>query len=375
MAPGPRDSQRLATSSELLPKAKAAAAAAGVTRLADVTRLDRIGLPVWQAVRPLSRALSVHQGKGASDADAQLGALLEAVESHWAEQFDEPGPVCRFDALPPAERPSDLGDFAADRDEPPPGDADHRWVEAQDLLTGGRLYLPFELVSLDFTRHVPSRFDRASNGVATGATREEAVAAALHELIERDGVTEWRAQNLFERTATQIVPESVPFDWFRFWWERLRSLDLILRCYAVPSVTGSPLILCELRDDGKDATPYRALSGRGCHPEPEVALWKALSEAVQGRATYIAGAREDLMPCYDSAPEGVPYPFGLPLPASMDGVQFGEIEPGPRSIAGALADAGFPQIALVPLADLDGLSVVRAFVYGLGSMTRRRRKR
>jgi ribosomal protein S12 methylthiotransferase accessory factor YcaO len=106
-----------------------------------------------------------------------------------------------------------------------------------------------------------------------------------------------------------------------------------------------------------------------------VALWKALAEAIQGRATYIAGAREDLMPCYDAAPEGVPYPFGLPLPASMEGVQFGEIDPGPRSIAGALADAGFPQIALVPLADLDGLSVVRAFVYGLGSMTRRRRKR
>ena len=35
----------------LLPASRAAAAQAGVTRLADITRLDRIGLPVWQAVR------------------------------------------------------------------------------------------------------------------------------------------------------------------------------------------------------------------------------------------------------------------------------------------------------------------------------------
>jgi YcaO-like protein with predicted kinase domain len=36
----------------------------GITRVGDITGLDRIGIPVWIAVRPNSRTLSVSQGKG-----------------------------------------------------------------------------------------------------------------------------------------------------------------------------------------------------------------------------------------------------------------------------------------------------------------------
>ena len=85
---GPVDPARSVAATQILPIALRAAEKAGVTRLADVTRLDRLGLPVWQAVRPMSRAVSVHQGKGATDADAKVGALLEGVESHAAETFE-----------------------------------------------------------------------------------------------------------------------------------------------------------------------------------------------------------------------------------------------------------------------------------------------
>ena len=36
----------------------------GITRLANVTGLDIIGLPVFMAVRPNARGISVAQGKG-----------------------------------------------------------------------------------------------------------------------------------------------------------------------------------------------------------------------------------------------------------------------------------------------------------------------
>src|SRR4051812_28921774 len=36
----------------------------GITRVADITGLDRIGIPVFQGIRPLSRAIVVSQGKG-----------------------------------------------------------------------------------------------------------------------------------------------------------------------------------------------------------------------------------------------------------------------------------------------------------------------
>src|SRR5207249_2958495 len=62
----------------------------GITRLADVTGLDRIGLPVFQAIRPLSRSVSVAQGKGLTADAARASALMEAVETWHAERIDRP---------------------------------------------------------------------------------------------------------------------------------------------------------------------------------------------------------------------------------------------------------------------------------------------
>jgi ribosomal protein S12 methylthiotransferase accessory factor len=53
----------------------------GITRVANVTGLARIGIPVVQAVRPNSRSLSVSQGKGLTLAAAKASALMEAGEA------------------------------------------------------------------------------------------------------------------------------------------------------------------------------------------------------------------------------------------------------------------------------------------------------
>jgi ribosomal protein S12 methylthiotransferase accessory factor len=376
---GPSDSTRSRTAESLLPTAWAAAVDAGVTRLAEVTRLDRFGLPVWQAIRPMSRALSVHQGKGATDADAQIGALLEAVESHAAETYAAAGPLCRFDALPERERAFCLSDFARVREWPPADDAEYRWTAAEDLVAGGVLHLPFDLVSLDLTRAVPSPFDRSSNGVATGASRDDAILAALHEYIERDAVAHWQEEPLLARMACTLDPDSAPFAWLGLWCDRIAAAGAALRFYRVPTLTGTPLFACEINDLDKEAHYYRAGQGRGCHPVPEVALFKALAEALQARLTVIAGGRDDLFPA-DYAPPAdgaVRVAFGLPLPPSMDGLAWDEVTDGPdtpAALVGALARAGYPQVAALELAAPHGLSVIRAFVCGLGSMRRRRRE-
>jgi ribosomal protein S12 methylthiotransferase accessory factor len=376
-APGPSDPLRRVGAETILPQARMAAQACGVTRLADLTRLDRLGLPVWQATRPFSRALSVHQGKGSTDADAMVGALLEAVESHYAECFDAEGPVCRFDELPRKARPPDLGDFAADRDQPLPLDVQHRWSEAIDLGSGGQIYLPFDLVSLDFTRNVPSRFDRASNGVAAGSCHEEAIAVALQEIIERDAVVEWRARGLFACTADTLRPESVPFEWLHDWRDRIDALGASISFYHVPSIIGTPVFVCEINDYDKDGDLYRATHGTGCHPLPEQALFKALAEAAQSRTTFIAGAREDMLPSdYRHRSPGAVVGFGLPLPPAMRGRTWDEVTPGPtgsEAIVAALAHRGYPQAAILPLGEAEGLHVIKAFVCGLGAFDRRRR--
>ena len=379
MPHGPVDALRASPSGALLPAANRAAQAAGMTRLADVTRLDRIGFPVWQAVRPMSSALSVHQGKGATESDAQLGALLEASESHAAESFEAEGPVCRFAALPKRARAGRLDDFAADRDNPPSPDRCYRWVEATDLLTGKAIFLPFDVVSLDLSRNIDSAFDRASNGIATGATRQEAITTALHEFLERDAVTEWQAGGLFARMERTVELASVPFAWLRFWRDRIEAAGADLLVYHVPSLTGAPVFACEINDLGKDGTPYRAVQGLGCHPVPEIALFKAVAEALQSRTTYIAGARDDMLPSDYRAPpgSGILIAFGLPLPPDMNGVDFTDIVPGapdPISIAETIQRSGYGPVAIVDLGRPEGLHIVRVFVGGLGSMCRRRRR-
>ncbi|MGJ3558796.1 hypothetical protein ACR6C2_07400 [Streptomyces sp. INA 01156] len=81
----------------------------GITRVARLTGLDCIGLPVWTAIRPASRTLSTSQGKGATDLLARLSAVLEAIELWHVEQplpivaygpAEEVAPGCPVAALP-----------------------------------------------------------------------------------------------------------------------------------------------------------------------------------------------------------------------------------------------------------------------------------
>src|SRR5687768_18618096 len=96
------------------------APACGVTRLADITRLDEVGMPVWQAIRPAGRALSVHQGKGASPLHARIGALSEAIESDCAERAEADGPTAPFDGLAESQRAPSFSDYSRSRELPAP---------------------------------------------------------------------------------------------------------------------------------------------------------------------------------------------------------------------------------------------------------------
>ena len=62
----------------------------GITRLARLTGLDEVGIPVWAAIRPNALTLAVSQGKGVDDAAAAASAMMEAIEVATAERRDLP---------------------------------------------------------------------------------------------------------------------------------------------------------------------------------------------------------------------------------------------------------------------------------------------
>ena len=57
----------------------------GITRLGNITGLDRIGIPVVGAARPNSRSVSVSQGKGLDLSQAMTSALMEPIEGFHTE--------------------------------------------------------------------------------------------------------------------------------------------------------------------------------------------------------------------------------------------------------------------------------------------------
>lgn len=351
---------------------RAAAARCGVTRLADITGLDRLGLPVWQAVRPAALALSVHQGKGRDDVSARIGALCEAIESHCAEHAVADGPLCRWSALPAAERVSDPSDFARLR-EPALPDRPVQWSLARNLLTGRAAWLLHAVVSLDFTRGLPSLFDRSSNGMGAGPTEHHALATGLLECLERDAVGEWQRRPEAEQAADRVDLGTIGYPWFGDWCERLRARAIALEISRFETVTGFPVCVCVIGAAAEFGEGYRRFYGSSAHPDPEVALFKSLAEAIQSRLTLIAGVRDDIYPSYYRRH----LLAGPPAPADPPTGRWREVEPVADPVAVAidrLAASGYELVLAKRLdRDFDGVVVTKVFVPGLGTHHRTRR--
>lgn len=360
----------------LLAKAKAAAPTAGISRLADVTRLDCIGMPVWQAIRPMGRALSVHQGRGRTPSEAMLGALMEAMESHSAENFAQIDRTTSWDMLDPELRYGEWSDFARDRDAVPDPRAIFDWTFAYGL-DGRRFLVPFANVSMDLTTLLGTGLDRSTNGLAAGFTRNAARTAAVLELIERDAVTSWRKCGLVERMKCSINLADLAFEWLDEWQAKLKTAGARLQCFRVPSIINMPVIAAELSDLGKGTKAYRAIEGSAAHPLPELALLRAVSEVIQGRCAYIAGSRDDILPKdYEAVVGAVQMVFGLPLPPNMDAVELASIPSSDATlddICRAVESAGYGPVVFVDVGDVGDVKIVKAFAAGLGSRRRGRR--
>jgi YcaO-like protein with predicted kinase domain len=299
-----RGTHRAAAPAETLARVRPYAAAMGITRLGNITGLDRIGIPVAMAVRPNSRSVSVSQGKGLDLPQAMASALMEACEGFHAETI-APSRHASYRALAAAgETVVDPATLCAG---PRAFDPQRSiaWTVGYDLLRRESCWVPFEIVHTDYTPPEPDGYFRAgSNGLASGNQLVEAVNAALFELVERDAVALWRATPPEERRPLDLA--SVDDADCRMLLDKYAVAGSAVRVWNVTSDIGIAAFLCEIRDlAAGDPTRLRRFHGAGCHAERGVALARALTEAAQTRLTYIAGMRDDLAPAeYVEAPGG-----------------------------------------------------------------------
>src|SRR6267154_2543774 len=82
-----RGTHRSAAPEDTLARVEVKAREIGITRLGNVTGLDRNGIPVTVAVRTNSRSFSVSQGKGLGLSQALASALMEAIELFHGENL------------------------------------------------------------------------------------------------------------------------------------------------------------------------------------------------------------------------------------------------------------------------------------------------
>jgi len=299
-----RGTHRLATPDETLARVRPHAARMGITRLGNITGLDRIGIPVAVAVRPNSRSVSVSQGKGLELPQAMASALMEACEGFHAEAI---GPTRRaayrdIAASESTARPDTL--CAGVRPFDPA--ALIEWVEGDDLLRGGSCWVPTEIVHTDYALpHPDGYFLAGSNGLASGNHLVEAVGAALYELVERDALALWMARPLRQRAGAILDLASVDDPDCQALLARYSAAGIAVRVWNLTTDIGITAFLCEIRDlAAGDPQALRRFHGSGCHADRAIALSRALTEAAQTRLTYIAGIRDDLSPTeYKSAPD------------------------------------------------------------------------
>lgn len=376
----PAGGDRVSDLKELIQRVRPHFAAAGITRVAEVTGLDRIGIPVALAVRPNSRSLSVSQGKGALKDEAFISAAMEALElasaerlpnclkwASLAEMAKAGAPVmaldistrCRLDRLNCHETLA--------------------WVQGYDLTAQSVVNVPWSLVGTDYRPDPPGfhgAFQVSTDGLASGFDFRSAIFHGLCELIERD------ASALLELMSTAELSKRVTrvsatdgLDALQF-EQRIRSAGCDLTLLDMTTDIGLPAFTAIVTDSAMANAPqvprYAHSAGAACHASRRQAIVKAIAEAAQSRITRITGSRDDLFPEIYQEAEGAERKAIVELlsfidpavaPAPVRAVP--DLSGGIRALVALLQKRGIEQVIAVPLKNEFGITVVRMIVPGL----------
>jgi ribosomal protein S12 methylthiotransferase accessory factor len=201
-------------------------------------------------------------------------------------------------------------------------------VEAKDVCSGGKYLVPAELVFLPFPSHLVGGryFGANSNGLCSGNSVLEATIHGIAEVIERD-ICSFQAIN---DTSELIINRSLPSS-IRKIESGLSAVGMNLLVRYVENIFRIPYFMAVVAE--KNAiNPIYVSVGYGCHPLKEIAVTRAVCEALQSRLSFIHGGRDDLVNRYKrfkraSAKEQARYADQLLAQVSRNGssLRFGSV--------------------------------------------------
>jgi len=287
-----KDGHRAVDPTTTLKRVEPLLSKAGITRVADITDLDRIGIPVFSSIRPGAKegAISIYNGKGASREQARVSAIMEGMERYSAEPQDEKVRRDLTENMLSSENAVDPRTLIL-----PQMINVHihyhpvAWIKGYDLIEGEDIWVPAAAVFHPYESKKDLQLFRSNtNGLASGNNMEEAVLHAMCEVIERDA---WSICESKRRPKGEIVVEDdcpVVSELL----EKFRSQGVEVHLKDLTSDVGIPTIAAAA-DDVRMKDPALLNLGVGTHLSPRVAAIRALTEVAQSRCTQIHGARED----------------------------------------------------------------------------------
>ena len=268
--------------------------AMGITRVADITGLDRLGISTWCTVRPAARLIQIANGKGLSPMNAKVSAIMEAIEDWHAEFPEAPFRNASADELSregqafvrAAELPRCRADVHL---------TDQRvidWVRGEQLPRGQPVWLP----ACSAFVVEPMLLNGDSNGLASGNHIVEATLHALYEVIERDAIGRLTSGGLILPfgASRAIDLDTLPEGPLALLRDRLRRTEVNLILIRVDGVVPVSTFWAVLVDTQSPFACSSVNFGQGSHLSPTVAALRAITEAAQSRLTFIHGSREDL---------------------------------------------------------------------------------
>jgi ribosomal protein S12 methylthiotransferase accessory factor len=342
----------------------------GVTRCADVTWLDRIGIPVFCGIRPRTRTVQVSNGKGLTPVDAQVSCLMEAIEvAHWEsppaaalQRASRRELVARGEAVV---RPEALHGYAGAEWFTEGRRID--WVQGEELLSGRTVLLP---ASSAYVAPPPTLFRPNSNGLASGNSLTEASLHALYEVLERHFISKAVAPGGELRVIDLATVGDDPVSELA---DRIHRAGLKLVLLSPEGDTPLPVFMAYLLDPHPLAISSYVNAGCGAHFSKSVAATRAITEAAQGRLTAVHGARDDLKEKdYGAGPERRAL-FGT-LSSAEPTTEWSEVTECPGAaleddyaqMLACLRQCGFPNAYRVDLTRYDGIHVAKVMVEGAG---------
>lgn len=310
----------------------------GVTRISDITYMDKLYIPNFSAILPDTEdSIWVYSGKGITKQHAKASALMESIErycslpSTYSKSFIHGTYLELSKIYKKVLHPNEVVEPV----EPIYNDKESiiDYVLGFDLLKNEDVLVPAQLVFSKFSAKSPSInvFPYShTNGLASGNVLEEAICHGLCEVIERDAIS-----------IADLCSSSIPYSILENIIKSLKNVDYGL--YLInqipedkfvddsniyPDVNISEIVeefepikflVRKFTDAGislliKDITQkdigiptFVASSvewitkdygyfakGYGTHPDSRIALIRAITELSQTRAVNIQGARDDL---------------------------------------------------------------------------------